>query len=122
MIGWSRSIGLRKSMVGIIVGLSFIGDLCHIAIVVVSMVGDMLGPSIRQGHTVRTLNIAISIPSFSSTVVISCVFIMDSIFIAVGMGIFVRWVVGRSWCMVGRSRLVVGWGRCMVGRSRFVVG
>ena len=47
---------------------------------------------------------------------------MDSIFIAVGMGIFVRWVVGRSWCMVGRSRLVVGWGRCMVGRSRFVVG
>ena len=60
-----------RSMVGIIVGLSFIGDLCHIAIVVVSMVGDMLGPSIRQSNTVRTLNIANSIPSFSSSVVIS---------------------------------------------------
>ena len=39
---------------------------------------------------------------------------MDSIFIAVGVGIFLHWVVGRS-------RFVVGWSRFLVGWSRFVM-
>ena len=47
---------------------------------------------------------------------------MDSIFIAVGVGIFLHWVVGRSRFVVGWNLCMVGWSRFVVGLSRFVVG
>ena len=118
MVGRSRSmvcrsrsmVCRRRCMVGrgrcmvrsrIIVCLSLVGDLSHKAVIVVSMVGDMLGPTIRQGHTVGALNCTTTISCLSSMVVSSRVVIMHTIFIAVGLGLFLHWVVGRGRGVVG---------------------
>ena len=54
-------------------------------------------------------------------VVSSRVVIMHTIFIAVGLGLFLHWVVGRGRGMVGGCRGVVGWCRGVVGRRGSMV-
>ena len=117
-------VGRGRCMVRsrIIVCLSLIGDLSHKAVIVVSMVGDMLGPTIRQGHTVGALHCTTTISCLPSMVVSSRVVIMHTIFIAVGFGLFLHWVVGRGRGMVDWCRGVVGWCRGVVGWCWGMVG
>ena len=64
MVGRCRGMVCRlRSMVGHLIKVSFtlICHVRHVAVVVVSMVGDMLGPTIRQGHRIGALNIACTI-------------------------------------------------------------
>ena len=58
-----RVVDLLRGMVGhlVIVSLTLICHICHKAVVVVSMVGDMLCPPIGQQHRVGALNIASTI-------------------------------------------------------------
>ena len=111
-----------RSMVGhfIKVSLALICDICHIAVVVVSMVGDMLGPAIRQGHRVGALNATCTVGGLPCIKVCPGVVIMYSIFKAVGLRLIgvdrmSRGVIFRCWSVVGRNR-------SMVYRCRGVVG
>ena len=107
-----------RSMVGhfIKVSLALICDICHIAIVVVSMVGDMLGPAIRQCHRVGAFNVACTVGGLPCVEVCPCVVVVHSILKTVRLGL-IR-VDRRSRGMIGRCRGVVG--RCR-SRSRSVV-
>ena len=104
-----------RSMVGhfIKVSLALICDIRHIAIVVVSMVGDMLGPAIRQGYRVGALNVACTVGRLSCVEVCPCVVVVHSILKTVRLGL-VR--VDRCRGVVGRSRGVVNRRRGMVRR------
>ena len=106
-------VGRLRSMVRhlIKVSLTLVGDIRHVAVVVVSMVGDMLGPTIRQSHGVGTLNIASTIRVLPCVEVCPRVVVVHSILKTVRLGL-VR-IDRRSRGMVGRCR-----GR---GRSRGVV-
>ena len=121
MVGRSRSMICRlRSMVGHLVKVSFslVCDIRHIAIVVVSMVGDVLGPAIRQRHGVGAFNVACTIRCLPCVEVCSCVVVVHSIFKAVRLGL-VR-VDRRSRGVIGRCRGMVC--RCRSrSRSRGVV-
>ena len=128
MVGWGGGILRRgmvdrlRSMVGhlIKVSLALICDIRHIAIVVVGMVGDMLGPAIRQGDRVGALNVACTVGRLPGVEVCPGVVVVHSILKTVRLGLVrvdrCRNVVGRCRCVVGRSRGVVNWRRGMVRR------
>ena len=115
-------VGRLRSMVGHLIEVSFslICDIRHIAIVVVSMVGDMLGPAIRQGNRVRALNVACTIGRLPCVEVCPSVVIVYSILKTVRLGLVrvdrCRGVVGRCRGVVGRCR-----SRGVVNRCRVVV-
>ena len=111
-------VGRLRSMVRhlIKVSLTLVGDIRHVAVVVVSMVGDMLGPTIRQSHRVGTLNVAGTIRVLPCVEVCPRVVVVHSILKTVRLGL-IR-VDRRSRGMIGRCRGVVG--RCR-SRSRGVV-
>ena len=115
-----------RSMVGhlIKVSLALICDIRHIAIVVVSMVGDMLGPAIRQGDRVGSLNVACTVGRLPGVEVCPGVVVVHSILKTVWLGLVrvdrCRSVVGRGRGVVSRDRGVVGRGNGVIGRG--VVG
>ena len=124
VVGRSRSMVCRlRSMVGHLVKVSFslVCDIRHIAIVVVSMVGDVLGPAIRQRHRVGAFNVACTVRCLPCVEVCSCVVVVHSIFKAVRLGLVrvdrrSRGVIGRCRGMVCRCR-----SRGVVDRCRVVV-
>ena len=117
MVGWLRS------MVGhlIKVSLTLVCDIRYVAVVVVSMVGDMLGPTIRQSHRIGALNVACTIRVLPCVEVCPRVVVVHSILKTVRQGLIridrrSRGMVGRGRCMVGRcrGRSVVNWCRRVV--------
>ena len=110
-------VGRLRSMVGHLIEVSFslICDIRHIAIVVVSMVGDMLGPAIRQCHRVGSLNVARTVRRLPCIEVGPRVVVMHSILKTVWLGL-VR--VDRYGGMVSRCRSMIRRCRGMVCRSR----
>ena len=133
MVGWGGGILRRgmvdrlRSMVGhlIKVSLALICDIRHIAIVVVGMVGDMLGPAIRQGDRVGALNVACTVGRLPGVEVCPGVVVVHSILKTVRLGLVrvdrCRSVVGRGRGVVSRDRGVVGRGRGVVNRCRGMV-
>ena len=111
-------VGRLRSMVRhlIKVSLTLVCDIRHVAVVVVSMVGDMLGPTIRQSHRVGTLNVACTIRVLPCVEVCPCVVVVHSILKTVRLGL-VR-IDRRGRGMVGGGRGMVCRGR---GRSRGMV-
>ena len=67
---------------------SLICDISDITVVVVSMVLDVLGATVREEDVVGSFNIPSSISNFTSIKVGARVIIMDSILILVGFGFF----------------------------------
>ena len=67
---------------------SLICDISDITVVVVSMVLDVLGATVREEDRVGSFNIPLSIMNFSVVKVGSRVIIMDSILKTVGFGFF----------------------------------
>ena len=60
MVGGGGGVVSRSRCVvgsGIVVSLPLVGDLGGVTVVVVSMVGHVLGPSVREGHRVGTLHV-----------------------------------------------------------------
>ena len=122
---WRCMVGRLRSMVGhlIKVSLTLIGDIRHVAVVVIGMVGDMLGPTIRQSHRVGTLNVASTIRVLPCVEVCPRVVVVHAILKTVRLGLIridrrSRGMVGRCRCMVCRGR---GRSRGMVDRCRRVV-
>ena len=97
-------VGRCRGMVGgrIIVSLSFIRHISHIAVVVVGMVADMLGPAIGQHHRVGALHVTRGVRRLPSVEVSSGVVVMDPVLVAVGLGLLL--LIGRG--RVGRGRVV----------------
>merc|ERR1712226_593515 len=92
------SIGIDSSAV--------IGDLSHVAVVVVGVVVDMLDPAIRKSHGVRAFSLAGSVARLSSVEVGVGVVVSDGIVVCVGgdLGSMVsRGGVGHNRGVVGRG-------------------
>ena len=109
-----------RSMVGhfIKVSLALICDIRHIAIVVVSMVGDMLSPAIRQCDRVGALNVACTVGRLPGIEVCPGVVVVHSILKTVRLRLL---RVDRCRSVVSRDRGVVGRGRGVVNRRRGMV-
>merc|ERR550532_2426099 len=96
MVGGGGVVGSRsRGVVGgfwclSIDSLPFVGDISHIAAVVVSMVGHVLGPAVREQDGVGALNVSISIRHLASVEVSAVIVIVNSVLELV-----------RSWRMVG---------------------
>ena len=104
----------------VIVSFALICHIRHKAAVVICMIGDMLGPAIRQCHRVGALNATCTVGGLPCIKVCPGVVIMYSIFKAVGLRLIgvdrmSRGVIFRCWSVVGRNR-------SMVYRCRGVVG
>ena len=69
---------------GRVLGLSVIGDLGNVAVVVVDVVVDVLDPAVRKSNGVRTLPLASSIIRLSSVEVGVGVVVSDGVLVGVG--------------------------------------
>ena len=107
----------------VIVSFALICHIRHKAAVVICMIGDMLGPAIRQGDRVGSLNVACTVGRLPGVEVCPGVVVVHSILKTVWLGLVrvdrCRSVVGRCRGVVSRDRGVVG--RGVVGRGRGVV-
>ena len=107
-------ISRLRCLIGHLVIVSF-ALICHIrhkAAVVICMIGDMLGPAIRQCHRVGALNATCTVGGLPCIKVCPGVVIMYSIFKAVGLRLIgvdrmSRGVIFRCWSVVGRNRSMV---------------
>merc|ERR1711962_969283 len=105
MMNWSMiwRRGMYCCMMNWSMRNSLITYICNVTSIMISMVLDMLGSSIREKYGVGSFNIPSSVSSFSGIEVGSRVFIMDSVLIAVRLVIF---MVHRCWSMVGNRGMV----------------
>merc|ERR1719228_2070658 len=116
-----RSMVCRSRMYSSILRNSLIRNISNISSIIISMVVNILGTSIRKSNSVGSFNITITISSLPSIVVSTRVVIMYSVLIAVGSWLlFVHRSMIRRSCMDYGSmvnyRCVVSWS-CMVSWS-----
>ena len=111
-MNYGSMIGRCSMNYGSMMSNSFILDISNIACIVISMVLDMLGTTIRKKNRVRAFNISCPISMFSSIEVSSRVVVMDSVLIVIWMRlIMVNWSM-VSWCCMNHRSCVHY--RCMI--------
>merc|ERR1719228_1777477 len=99
-----RSMVCRSRMYSSILRNSLIRNISNISSIIINMVVNILGTSIRKSNSVGSFNITITISSLPSIVVSTRIVIMHSVLIAVG-----SWYILVDWSMICRS--------CMDNRS-----
>ena len=104
MVSWSWSWGVRFSFR--IDWSSLVGDLSHVAVVMVCSVLDMLDPAVRESHGVGARH-HLAVTALSSIEVGLGVIISHSVLEGVGLLLalwFVIWSRNRGWVCWGEGR------------------